>query len=58
MTHELSSIFDIGNNSIFLDAETKSIGARGNPKELLKNPPNKKVYEFLTRGEDYAKRTK
>ncbi|MBQ9034713.1 MAG: ATP-binding cassette domain-containing protein [Alphaproteobacteria bacterium] len=51
VTHELSSIFTIGNNSIFLDAETKTILARGNPKELLKNPPNEKVYEFLTRGE-------
>lgn len=51
VTHELASIFTIGNNSIFLDAASKTILARGNPKELLKNPPNKEVYEFLTRGE-------
>ena len=51
VTHELASIFAIGNNSIFLDASTKTIMARGNPKELLKNPPNEAVYEFLTRGE-------
>ena len=51
VTHELSSIFTIGNNSIFLDADSKTILARGDPKELLKNPPNEKVYEFLTRGE-------
>lgn len=50
VTHELSSIFAIGNNSIFLDAESKTIMARGNPRELLKNPPNQAVYEFLTRG--------
>ena len=50
VTHELSSIFTIGNNSIFLDAETKSISARGNPHDLLKNPPNENVYKFLTRG--------
>ena len=50
VTHELSSIFTIGNNSIFMDASTKSITAQGDPKELLKNPPNKEVYEFLTRG--------
>ena len=50
VTHELSSIFAIGSNSIFLDAETKTIMARGNPKELLKNPPNEAVYQFLTRG--------
>ena len=51
VTHELASIFAIGTNSIFLDANTKTILARGNPKELLRNPPNKEVYEFLTRGE-------
>ena len=50
VTHELSSIFAIGNNSIFLDAQSKSIMARGNPNELLKNPPNEEVYKFLTRG--------
>jgi phospholipid/cholesterol/gamma-HCH transport system ATP-binding protein len=48
VTHELASIFAIGNNSIFLDAATKTIMAKGNPKELLKNPPNEAVYEFLT----------
>lgn len=51
VTHELASIFAIGNNSIFLDAASKTILARGDPKELLKNPPNEEVYEFLTRGE-------
>jgi phospholipid/cholesterol/gamma-HCH transport system ATP-binding protein len=50
VTHELESIFNIGSNSIFLDAETKQIGAMGNPRELLENPPNDTVYEFLTRG--------
>lgn len=51
VSHELDSIFNIGTNSIFLDAETKNIGGRGNPRDLLKNPPNEKVKEFLTRGE-------
>ncbi len=50
VTHELETIFNIGNNSIFLDASTRQIGAIGNPRELLKNPPNDTVYEFLTRG--------
>ncbi len=54
VTHELASIFAIGNNSIFLNGATKSITARGDPKELLKNPPNQEVYEFLTRGEKNA----
>ncbi len=56
VTHELQSIFNVGTNSIFLDAEKKGIMACGNPKELLKNPPNEKVLNFLTRGEGYAKK--
>ncbi len=50
VTHELPSIFAIGNNSIFLDVETKTAIAHGNPNELLKNPPNDTVLHFLTRG--------
>ena len=57
VTHELSSIFDIGTNSIFLDSVSKNIIARGAPKELLKNPPNETVYEFLTRGTHHAQTT-
>lgn len=57
VTHELSSIFAIGSNSIFLDAQSKSILAAGNPRELLKNPPNEEVYKFLSGGgqKHYAK---
>jgi len=50
VTHELASIFAIGNNSIFLDSESKTIIGRGDPKELVKHPPNEIVYNFLTRG--------
>lgn len=50
VTHELESIFSIGNNSIFLDAEEKTIIAKGDPHQLLKDPPNEKVLNFLTRG--------
>lgn len=50
VTHELSSIFAIGNNSIFLDRDSKNIIARGNPNILLQNPPNEKIKVFLTRG--------
>ena len=59
VTHELASIFAIADDSIFLDAESKTILAHGNPKELLKHPPNEKVYEFLTRGKEIknAKKT-
>ena len=55
VTHELASIFAIGTNSIFLDSMTKSILAKGNPHDILKNPPNHEVWEFLTRGNANAK---
>ncbi len=51
VTHELPSIFAIGTNSIFLDAESKTAIASGDPKELLAHSQNAKVREFLTRGE-------
>jgi phospholipid/cholesterol/gamma-HCH transport system ATP-binding protein len=50
VTHELASIFTIGNNSVFLDAETKTMVAGGDPKELLANEQNPTVHRFLTRG--------
>ncbi len=50
VTHELPSIFTVANNSVFLDPETKSQLATGDPKELLAHPPDPKVEEFLTRG--------
>lgn len=50
VTHELQSIFNIGTNSIFLDGKVKNITARGNPRKLLKDPPNADIKEFLTRG--------
>lgn len=55
VTHELSSIFAIADDGIFLSKEKRAIIANGNPKDLLKNPPNKQVYEFLTRGENEKK---
>jgi phospholipid/cholesterol/gamma-HCH transport system ATP-binding protein len=51
VTHELASIFTIGNNSVFLDAETKTMIATGDPKVLRDECPDAKVREFLTRGE-------
>jgi len=50
VTHELASIFSIGNNSVFLDNESKTMLATGDPKKLLKMTQNKKILEFLTRG--------
>ena len=57
VTHELASIFAIAKNSIFLDKTIQTISAKGSPQALLKNPPNAQIYEFLTRGESYEKRT-
>ena len=37
VTHELASIFAIGSNSVFLDPETKTMIAEGDPKKLLTN---------------------
>ncbi len=51
VTHELASIFAIGNNSVFLDPITRTMIAEGDPNELLRNPPDERVHEFLTRGE-------
>ena len=50
VTHELASIFAIGTNSIFLDDETKTITAAGNPTKLLHECRDPKVRRFLTRG--------
>jgi len=51
VTHELASIFTIGTNSVFLDADTKTLMASGDPKVLRDASPDPKVREFLTRGE-------
>ncbi|MGE3540400.1 MAG: ABC transporter ATP-binding protein [Candidatus Tectimicrobiota bacterium] len=50
VTHELASIFAIGTNSVFLDAETKTMIAMGPPRQLLETCPDEKVRRFLTRG--------
>ncbi len=52
VTHELASILSIGSNSIFLDAEARTMIAGGDPKRLLAESQNRKVHSFLTRGED------
>ena len=49
VTHELASIFTIGNNSVFLDPETKTMTASGDPKELLAHCSNPTVRAFLRR---------
>jgi phospholipid/cholesterol/gamma-HCH transport system ATP-binding protein len=51
VTHELASIFAIGNNSVFLDAEAKTMIASGDPKRLLAESRDPRVTRFLTRGQ-------
>jgi len=51
VTHELASIFAIGNNSVFLDPETKTMIAGGDPKTLRAESRDPRVKSFLTRGE-------
>jgi phospholipid/cholesterol/gamma-HCH transport system ATP-binding protein len=51
VTHELASIFTIGDNSVFLDSETKTMLAVGNPKRLRDTSPEPKIRSFLKRGE-------
>jgi len=50
VTHELASIFTIADDSIFLDAESRTMIASGPPKELLAHSSDPRVHEFLTRG--------
>jgi len=49
VTHELASIFEIGDHSVFLDAKNKSVIAQGSPKFLLQNCENLDVQSFLKR---------
>jgi phospholipid/cholesterol/gamma-HCH transport system ATP-binding protein len=49
VTHDLASIQAIGDDAVFLDSETKTMIAHGNPKALLADPPHPRVRAFLTR---------
>jgi phospholipid/cholesterol/gamma-HCH transport system ATP-binding protein len=51
VTHELASIFAVGNNSVFLDPETRTMIAGGDPNQLLAESEDPRVRSFLTRGE-------
>jgi phospholipid/cholesterol/gamma-HCH transport system ATP-binding protein len=54
VTHELASIFTIADDSIFLDADSRTMRAQGNPKELLEHSSDTKLRAFLTRGASSA----
>jgi phospholipid/cholesterol/gamma-HCH transport system ATP-binding protein len=50
VTHDLASIFTIGNNSIFLDSDARTITASGPPQALRDHAQDAKLRSFLTRG--------
>ena len=51
VSHELASIFNIGTNGIFLDVNTRTVTAEGNPLKLSRDPDTQKdALMFLTRG--------
>jgi phospholipid/cholesterol/gamma-HCH transport system ATP-binding protein len=50
VTHELASIFALGDNSILLDADAKTQIAEGAPRKLLAECPDPRVQRFLRRG--------
>jgi len=49
VTHELASIFKIANRCIMLDKQSKSIIARGDPRELRDTSQDPRVREFFNR---------
>ena len=50
VSHELASIFEIADDSIFLEADSKELIAQGIPQDLLNDDTQPKVQEFLRRG--------
>ena len=51
VSHEPASILSIGNNSVFLDDEKRTMIASGNPAVLIEQATEPKVRAFLNRGE-------
>ena len=49
VTHELDSIFSVGDNAIFLDTDEKTMIASGPPKRLLEESSDSRVRNFLAR---------
>ena len=52
VTHELDSMMAIGDDSIFLDNEQKTLIGRGNPRELRDHSQSARVRAFLKRTEE------
>jgi len=52
VTHELASLLAIGDDSVLLDAEARTVIARGKPSELRESSTDERVQRFLRRGEE------
>ena len=50
VTHELPSIFSVADNCVYLDADTRTMIASGDPRRLKTDCQDPKVHAFLTRG--------
>ena len=50
VTHELPSIFSVADNCVYLDGDTHTMIASGDPKRLKTDCEDPKVHAFLTRG--------
>ena len=50
VTHELASIFTIATNSVYLDVDTRTMAATGDPRWLRDHSDNPQVRRFLQRG--------
>jgi phospholipid/cholesterol/gamma-HCH transport system ATP-binding protein len=51
VTHELASIFEIATNSVYLDADSRTMLAYGDPRELRDHSEQPVVRQFLARGD-------
>ena len=51
VTHDLASILEIGTDSVFLDTDSKTIIARGSPRDLIHQAVHPTVRDFLRRGQ-------
>jgi len=54
VTHELASIFAIGNNAVFLDTESKTMIASGDPRQMASSSQDARIHRFLTRGDTFS----
>ncbi|KEQ18743.1 polyamine ABC transporter ATP-binding protein [Endozoicomonas numazuensis] len=57
VTHELESIFAIGSNGVFLDAQTKTQLDTGAPSYMLNHSAQPLVRDFLSRGQGHQQRS-